>query len=116
MLQDFWKKVRWAVRIFREDLDDLLYDSLTGLHQRQLLQELWQEQAEIADRYEEELSLGLIDIDGLKEVNDQQGHLAGDQALKRVASSMRKYTREADLLFRWGGDKKFLYSVSFTIK
>lgn len=33
MLQDFWKKVQWAIRIFREDLDDLLYDSLTGLHQ-----------------------------------------------------------------------------------
>ncbi len=62
----------------------------------------------MAKRYGEKLSLGIIDIDDLKEINDQRGHLAGDEVIQEVADSLKEHTREADLLFRWGGDEFLL--------
>jgi diguanylate cyclase (GGDEF)-like protein len=44
-------------------------------------------------------------MDGLKAVNDTQGHSAGDQAIRRTADAIRAHTREGDLLVRWGGDE-----------
>jgi diguanylate cyclase (GGDEF)-like protein len=47
----------------------------------------------------------LLDIDGLKGVNDREGHAAGDQAIREVAEAIRGCTRTTDLLVRWGGDE-----------
>lgn len=80
-------------------------DSLTGLHNRRaLFERLTQELARSA-RYDEPLSLLLIDVDGLKELNDRQGHRAGDVALGVVGSAVRSGSRASDLSARWGGDE-----------
>ena len=47
----------------------------------------------------------LIDIDNLKQLNDTQGHAAGDQAIRDAAKVIRHAIRADDLLFRWGGDE-----------
>ena len=47
----------------------------------------------------------VLDMDGLKAVNDTQGHSAGDQAIRRTADAIRSQTRDGDLVLRWGGDE-----------
>ena len=51
------------------------------------------------------LSMVLLDVDGLKEVNDRLGHLAGDQIIRRVAEIAKSQVRGEDLVARWGGDE-----------
>jgi diguanylate cyclase (GGDEF)-like protein len=46
-----------------------------------------------------------IDMDGLKSINDRQGHAAGDRAIRAVADAIRSRTRTTDLVVRWGGDE-----------
>jgi diguanylate cyclase (GGDEF)-like protein len=46
-----------------------------------------------------------LDLDGLKRINDQHGHLAGDRALQSVASAIRDALREVDIAARLGGDE-----------
>ena len=50
----------------------------------------------------------MIDIDHLKEINDQAGHIVGDAAIRATANAVREKVRADDLLFRWGGDEFLL--------
>ena len=58
-----------------------------------------------AIRLEREYSLLMVDVDGLKELNDKLGHSAGDRALVLVADSLIRITRSEDLVARYGGDE-----------
>ncbi len=80
-------------------------DDLTGLHNYRYLQMILDQEIHRAQRYGLEFSLIFVDIDRFKEVNDSRGHLAGSQALREVADLLRRSVREADLLFRYGGDE-----------
>ena len=51
------------------------------------------------------LSVGLVDIDDLRRVNDGWGHLEGDRCLRDVAHAMERTLRTTDRCFRWGGDE-----------
>lgn len=55
--------------------------------------------------------VGFFDIDNLKEINDQHGHAAGDQAIRAVARAIRTIIRAEDLIYRWGGDEFFVVMV-----
>jgi diguanylate cyclase (GGDEF)-like protein len=80
-------------------------DSLTGLfNPRAFHNELSHELVRTA-RYREPFSLLLMDLDGLKRVNDQFGHEAGDEALRAVAEAIGSGLREIDLGARIGGDE-----------
>jgi len=59
----------------------------------------------VARRAERRASLLMIDLDGLKHVNDRHGHLSGDRALSFVAARIASATRAGDLLARYGGDE-----------
>lgn len=88
---------------------DLLHvskvDSLTGLCNRAcLLQEL-NERAALHRVRGLSLGLAVVDIDHFKKINDTHGHLAGDEALKVVASILRDALRETDIVGRWGGEE-----------
>jgi diguanylate cyclase (GGDEF)-like protein len=80
-------------------------DSLTGLANRRMCQERVVLELKRAARYGTALSLLLIDVDRLKEINDDHGHEAGDAALKRVAGALSASCRATDLAARWGGDE-----------
>ena len=80
-------------------------DSLTGLvNYRRLLDVLRQESAR-SRRTKRPFAVLLVDMDGLKRINDQYGHLAGSRALCRVAQVLKQATRETDVVSRFGGDE-----------
>jgi diguanylate cyclase (GGDEF)-like protein len=80
-------------------------DSLTGLANRRAFQERLRHELGRVARYQEALSLFIIDVDGLKRVNDEYGHAVGDDALRSVAAAIRQELREVDLGARLGGDE-----------
>ncbi len=76
-------------------------DGLTGLGSR-----LWVEgQIERRIKAGTALCVAVIDINGFKPINDEHGHLAGDEVLKQFAAELRSVCRSADLIGRWGGDE-----------
>jgi diguanylate cyclase (GGDEF)-like protein len=80
-------------------------DPLTRLaNARRLFDRLETELAR-ARRYREPLALLLVDLDGLKRINDRFGHPAGDEAIRRLADVIRSQLRETDVAARWGGDE-----------
>jgi diguanylate cyclase (GGDEF)-like protein len=92
-----------------DQLYDLsITDPLTGLRNRRVVQERLEEEVGRAQRYGTALSVLLIDIDGLKELNDRHGHRAGDVALRKVATAIRNGSRATDRAARWGGDEFML--------
>jgi diguanylate cyclase (GGDEF)-like protein len=80
-------------------------DALTGLSNRRAFRRRLTEDLSRALRYGFPVSLLLIDVDGLKRINDTDGHAAGDCAIRRVADAIALTLREADLGARWGGDE-----------
>ena len=86
-------------------------DALTGLHNRRLLDEVAAHQLEHHRRFHLPLSLLYIDVDRFKVVNDTRGHDVGDRVLKHVATFISHQVREADYVFRLGGDE-FLVLLS----
>lgn len=80
-------------------------DPLTRLKNRRAFEERLHEEMTRAARYRVPVSILLVDLDGLKDLNDQSGHRAGDDALVRVASAIRGGSRQTDFAARWGGDE-----------
>lgn len=80
-------------------------DGLTGLHTHRHFQERLTEEVRRSDRYRQPLALLMIDVDQFKEFNDSLGHPQGDQLLREVSQIIRSYTRETDVVCRYGGDE-----------
>lgn len=86
-------------------------DPLTGCRNRRFFDEVIGREVERHRRYRIPLSMLFIDIDHFKAINDTLGHEAGDRVLQRVAAFLIRNVREADYVFRWGGDE-FLILIS----
>ncbi len=82
-----------------------LVDELTQLRNRRGFYELASQALKIARREGYQMGLFFVDLNGLKQINDQLGHLVGDQALRDTADVMRKTFRESDIVARLGGDE-----------
>ena len=82
-----------------------LVDELTQLRNRRGFFELAQQALKVARREEHTLGLFFVDLNGLKQINDEFGHLAGDQALRDMAEVLRRTFRESDIVARLGGDE-----------
>jgi len=80
-------------------------DPLTGLGNLRHLQRELAQMLEMQKRYSHPFGLLLMDIDGLKRVNDSQGHQAGDRLLMQVAMALRRSIRTVDVAARIGGDE-----------
>jgi diguanylate cyclase (GGDEF)-like protein len=80
-------------------------DALTRLPNRRALRQRLVHELKRAERYRTPVSLLFVDVDGLKQINDQYGHAAGDQAIRRVAAAITATLRASDLGARWGGDE-----------
>jgi diguanylate cyclase len=80
-------------------------DSLTGLANRRTLDETFAREIARAERLRENLSIIMADLDHFKSVNDQYGHVTGDQVLARAAAVFEKKSRPYDLAARYGGEE-----------
>ncbi len=80
-------------------------DPLTGLYNRRLFDEYCDKELNRAKRYAQQLAIVILDLHKLKEVNDQHGHLQGDDVLQLAASTLRNTLRASDFSFRIGGDE-----------
>jgi diguanylate cyclase (GGDEF)-like protein len=98
-----------VVRRLREltaQLQDVaVTDPLTQAYNRRAFQSFMVAETQRATRYKRQLSLILVDLDRFKEINDSFGHAAGDRALLSMVAATRSVLRDADLLFRIGGDE-----------
>ena len=80
-------------------------DKLTGLYNRQYLEEYAAQALGRVKRHNTVLISIFIDLDNFKYVNDYFGHLEGDKALKEVAAIFKQTFREYDIVIRYGGDE-----------
>ena len=80
-------------------------DPLTGLYNARGLLTRLDAELSRCRRYHNPVALLLVDLDGLKQINDRYGHHAGDSALVRLADVIRSELRETDVAGRWGGDE-----------
>ena len=80
-------------------------DPLTGCHNRRFLDQVSDRELQRHERFKLPLSLLFIDINRFKAINDSLGHEAGDHVLVYVARFLKRHIREADYVFRWGGDE-----------
>jgi len=80
-------------------------DPLTGVHARRFFENWMRREVRTAFRSQHPVALLLLDMDGLKGINDSAGHWTGDQALAAVGKVLRQATRENDVVGRFGGDE-----------
>ena len=91
-------------------------DQLTGIYNRRYLGSVFENESRRALRNKSLLTYYLIDIDFFKSFNDNYGHLAGDHALKQVASHMKYICRRpSDFTFRIGGEEFVILSTNRTL-
>jgi diguanylate cyclase (GGDEF)-like protein len=88
-------------------------DEMTGLINRRHMQELMEQERQRGVRSGYTFCLAMIDLDGFRKINDQQGHEFGDRLLKRFAREAINVIRISDLLGRWQGEQ-FLLLLSDT--
>ncbi len=82
-----------------------LYDNLTGLYSRNILEARLHEEFQRAQRYDIPLSVLFIDIDSFKTINDTYGHTEGDRALAYIGQFIRDHLRGVDFPVRYGGEE-----------
>jgi len=80
-------------------------DSLTGLHNRRMLDQFLPQAVRHCLAESRPLALLMIDVDNFKELNDTLGHAAGDQLLRSLGQIIHSTIRDGDAAFRWGGDE-----------
>ncbi len=80
-------------------------DGLTGIFNRRYFEVRIAEEIERAHRYENELSIIMIDVDHFKKLNDEFGHLLGDEALRQVSAIFAHNLRKVDIACRYGGEE-----------
>jgi len=100
-----WRRMQQG-KADQEELERLAnFDSLTGLYNRRAILRRLEDQIKHASRYEEELSVIMLDIDHFKKVNDHYGHLAGDDVLEKVGTVVRQVIRDTDRAGCCGGEE-----------
>ncbi len=109
LFEDLIEELRGAAAELAKSRDDMramaVTDPLTGCYNRRLLYEIADKLLEQQRRYQLPLSLLYLDVDHFKAINDTRGHHTGDEVLKTVGAILGELTRQADYVFRWGGDE-----------
>ena len=80
-------------------------DSLTQAFSRRYFFERFNEEKERAERFKQEFSFLMVDIDHFKEFNDHYGHLVGDAILREVSKTIKENIRQVDFMGRYGGEE-----------
>ena len=107
------REAEQELRRYQQELRDLnmklhrlsLTDSLTRVKNRRGLEDSLEREFYRAQRSNTTLSMLMLDVDHFKLFNDAHGHIAGDQALQKIAALMKQHTRKSDVLARYGGEE-----------
>lgn len=109
IFEDLIEELRAAASEISKSRDEMkamaVTDPLTRCYNRRLLYEITEHELEQHRRYKLPLSILYIDIDHFKAINDTRGHTMGDEVLQTMGAILRELTRQADYVFRWGGDE-----------
>lgn len=111
ILRDVSDRKRWDAereRLIAAANDLARIDSLTGIPNRRVWNDRIVDELHRAKRSDEPLTVAVIDLDGLKVLNDTRGHAAGDKFLQAFATVCQKQLRDIDLAARVGGDEFWL--------
>jgi len=96
-------------RIVQERTNELEHlantDRLTGLYNRERLEEVLRQEQYRADRYKSSFAIVKLDLDDFQKINDEYGHDRGDKVLAAVAELIRGFCREVDSVCRWSGEE-----------
>ncbi|HEX9970503.1 MAG TPA: sensor domain-containing diguanylate cyclase [bacterium] len=93
------------ILLFQHTKELSITDDLTGLYNRRYFNQRYEREVLRAKRYKRPLTVLMVDIDFFKSYNDINGHLLGDEALKKVALSLESNLRKADIVARYGGEE-----------
>lgn len=101
-----WRAVHERVAEERDRLrESSMVDPLLGIMSRAALEQALATEIARSHRAREPLTVGILDVSGLRVINDRYGHLAGDAVLKHIAGITRQSMRGQDLVARYGGDE-----------
>src|SRR5579871_3305460 len=92
-------------RLHEETVALSITDPLTGAPNRRYLFQRLENEVARANRFGTQLSILMVDIDHFKQLNDANGHRAGDEVLRRVSDILRANVRKVDLVARYGGEE-----------
>ena len=81
------------------------YDKLTNLYNRHSFEKIFLDKFKIMKKYNTNLSMIMFDIDHFKIINDEYGHILGDESLKFLSNLVSHHIRKEDTLCRWGGEE-----------
>lgn len=95
--------------VAQRQVREALTDPLSGLATRARLEPEAQHLVAACSRTRSPLTAVILDVDGLKRINDEQGHVAGDAAIAEAGRAIRTHLRGADRAFRYGGDEFALF-------
>jgi len=98
-------KVLDKVLLFQHTKELSITDDLTGLYNRRYFNQRFDREVLRAKRYRRPLSILMVDIDYFKNYNDINGHLLGDDVLRKVAYLVESNLRKADIVARYGGEE-----------
>ena len=105
------------IQIDKEETAKKAYtDGLTGVANRNKFEEVFEYEFNKTLRYKEPLSIAILDIDHFKLVNDNFGHLIGDEVLVCLAQTLQKSIRISDFFARWGGEEFVLLFPATDLK
>ena len=87
-------------------------DSLTKVYNRLKMDEVFIQEIDTCNRYSTPLSVIMLDVDYFKKINDEFGHIVGDNVLIKIAQLIKSNLRRNDFLGRWGGEEFLIISPS----
>jgi diguanylate cyclase (GGDEF)-like protein len=109
IFEDMTYELRLTNRRLEAAREELLHasitDALTGCHNRRFFEQVMERELHRHTRFQLPLSLLFLDVNKFKSINDTLGHETGDRVLQYVARFLKRHIREADYIFRWGGDE-----------
>jgi len=92
-------------RLYEDAKELAIKDVLTGCYSRRHFFDVLDKEIHIVKRYGGELSLIIFDLDDFKKINDDFGHIKGDETLRQVVKICQMHLRDSDLLCRYGGEE-----------